>query len=43
MFLKYIAVTLRQILFRRKRSKQLYDFGALGIGDYLNHLNYIKS
>ena len=26
MFLKYIAVTLRQILFRRKRSKQLYDF-----------------
>jgi len=26
MFLKYIAVTLRQILFRRKRSKQLYNF-----------------
>jgi len=26
MFLKYIAVTVRQVLFRRKRSKQLYDF-----------------
>ena len=26
MFLKYIAVTVRQVLFRRKRGKQLYDF-----------------
>ena len=29
MFLKYIAVTVRQILFRRKRGKQLYDFWSL--------------
>lgn len=29
MFLKYIAVTVRQILFRRKRSKQLYNFWSL--------------
>jgi surface carbohydrate biosynthesis protein len=26
MFLKYIAVEIRQILFRRKRNKQLYNF-----------------
>ena len=26
MFLKYIAVEIRQILFRKKRSKQLYNF-----------------
>lgn len=29
MFLKYIAVTVRQILFRRKRGKQRYDFWSL--------------
>ena len=29
MFLKYVAVTVRQILFRRKRGKQLYDFWSL--------------
>jgi hypothetical protein len=26
MFLKYIVFEIRQILFRRKRSKQLYNF-----------------
>jgi len=29
MFLKYVAVTVRQILFRRKRGKQLYYFWSL--------------
>ena len=40
MLFKYVAVTLRQVLFRRKRIKQLYDFWSLKDRKLLKSLKF---
>ena len=40
MVFKYVAVTLRQVLFRRKRIKQLYDFWSLKDRKLLKSLKF---
>ena len=40
MLFKYVAVTLRQVLFRRRRIKQLYDFWSLKDRKLLKSLKF---